>query len=43
MKLFIHFQASTVQPFKFENVYVSSHILLGMWLFNNAGIEINPF
>ena len=42
MKLSIHFQAS-MQPLKFENVYDSSHIWLGRWLLNHAGIEIDPF
>ena len=34
MKLLVYSQASTVQPMKFENgSVISSHRLLGMWLF----------
>ena len=33
-----------VAPLKFGNGYViSSHPLLGMWLFIHAGIKVNPF
>ena len=32
-----------VQPLKFGNGYViSSHSLLGMWLFIQAGIKVKP-
>ena len=41
MKLFIHSQASTVQPLKFRNEWIiSSHSLLGMWLFIHDRIKV---
>ena len=43
LKWLIHSQTSSVQPYKFWNgLIISSHTLLGNWLFIRVGIQFKP-